>query len=59
MEILANIGLIALGVVIGVVITACVSAGGYVDALQDAYDKEREAGQKEERNKWQMSETHR
>lgn len=51
MEILANIGLIALGVVIGVVITACVSAGGYVDALQDAYDKGREAGQKEERNK--------
>lgn len=46
MEILANIGLIALGAVIGAVIMACISAGSYVDVLQDAYDKGREDGQK-------------
>lgn len=46
MELLANIGLIALGAVIGVVMMACVSAGSYVDVLQDAYDKGREDGQK-------------
>lgn len=46
MELLANIGLIALGAVIGAVIMACISEGSYVDALQDAYDKGREDGQK-------------
>ena len=52
MEILASIGLIALGAVIGAAVMACISEGSYVDVLQDAYDKGREAGQKEERNKW-------
>ena len=52
MELLANIGLIALGAVIGVTIMACVSAGGYVDVLQDAYDKGFEDGRKEEHQKW-------
>ena len=46
MEILANIGLIALGVVIGVAVMACISAGSYVYVLQDAYAKGREDGQK-------------
>ena len=50
MELLANIGLIALGAVIGVAVMACVSAGSYVDALQDAYDKGFEDGRKEVSN---------
>lgn len=48
----------ALGVVIGAVMMACMATAGYADTLQDAYHRGYEDGQKEEHQKWLMSETH-
>lgn len=46
MEILISIGIFALGVVIGVVVMACMATAGYADTLQDTYDRGYEDGQK-------------
>ena len=52
MEVLINIGLIALGAAIGAIVMGCLATAGYADTLQDTYDRGYEDGQKEERQKW-------
>ena len=52
MEVLVNIGLIAVGAVAGAVSMAAVFAKRYSYILDDIYNKGVEIGQKEERQKW-------